>query len=158
VDADVPLKDSGRRHGLTHHPCYTVWWNMMRRCADMENLRYGGRGIRVCERWHTVENFIADMGIPPAASTLERIHGDGNYEKSNCRWATVREQTNNRHTNRRLTFAGETLTVNAWAEKLGLHRRTITTRLDACGWSVEEALTTPKNGKYAKKGVQEVTV
>jgi hypothetical protein len=69
---------------------------MMGRCRDKNNLLYGGRGIKVCERWWVFENFLADMGEPPAGKTLDRIDVDGHYEPSNCRWATPQEQVDNR--------------------------------------------------------------
>lgn len=86
-------------HGLSGHILYKVWSDMMRRCYNPEYknyIDYGGRGITVCERWHSVENFIEDM-YPTFEEglTLDRINVDGNYEQSNCRWATKFLQAQN---------------------------------------------------------------
>jgi hypothetical protein len=78
---------------------YTTWSCMKRRCQSVENSNYrfyGGRGIKVCERWQTFENFLADMGERPAGKTLDRIEVNGNYEPGNCKWSTHSEQVRNR--------------------------------------------------------------
>ncbi len=78
---------------------YKVWSGMMGRCYNPASTRFadwGGRGIIVCERWHTFENFLADMGNRPPGLTIDRIDNDGNYEPSNCKWSTVKEQNSNK--------------------------------------------------------------
>lgn len=81
------------------NPVYAAWTSMRKRCKDLDNPNYGGRGIKVCERWNSFENFYADMGERPGPEySLDRIDNDGSYEPSNCRWATKKEQTTNRRT------------------------------------------------------------
>jgi hypothetical protein len=78
---------------------YMRWWGMRQRCENPNNKafkNYGGRGIKVCDRWHIFENFAADMGNFSGVLQLDRINNDGNYEPANCRWATPTQQANNR--------------------------------------------------------------
>lgn len=78
---------------------YRTWYSMRNRCNNPSNRNYrlyGGRGITVCERWDLFENFLADMGERPEGRSIDRIDPDGNYEPSNCRWATPKEQIHNR--------------------------------------------------------------
>ena len=87
-------------HGLKGHRLYDTWNNMMQRCNNPKNkkyIEYGARGITVCERWHSIENFIDDV-FPTFEEglTLDRINVDGNYEPSNCRWATRNIQARNK--------------------------------------------------------------
>lgn len=106
---------------------------MNRRCNNPNSTRdypdYGGRGIRICERWKSFEIFRADMGERSPGTSLDRIDGNGNYEPTNCRWATPTEQSINRKSTKWITHDGMTLCIKQWAEKLGVHRETVSRRL-----------------------------
>jgi hypothetical protein len=104
---------------------------MRQRCQNPNAIhfdRYGGRGIKVCERWEDFETFAKDMGQRPAGATLERIENDGHYCPSNCRWATRQEQARNRSSNRIISFRGRSQTLAAWSEELGLSKNTVSYR------------------------------
>lgn len=127
-----------------HSPEYSVWATMKQRCENRRSEKYknyGGRGIKVCERWQDFSNFIADMGSRPSPQhTIERIDVDGNYEPGNCCWATQLEQGANRTDNRILTFNGETKHLSAWARELGIDPATLIGRLNSNNWSFEDAM------------------
>lgn len=89
-----------KTHGLAQHPLYNVWDRMVSRCHNQKDQNwknYGGRGIAVCDRWRKVENFIEDVGERPPGMWLDRIDNDGNYEPGNWRWATAKQQQNNKY-------------------------------------------------------------
>src|ERR1700684_2689322 len=120
---------------------------MIRRCCNPKQKhydKYGGRGISVCDHWlASFDNFNADMGARPTLKhTLERVDNDGNYEPGNCKWATKKEQSRNTRTNVNITFNGETMCLSAWAEKVGLDRRTLDYRIRVYKWPLAKALTT----------------
>jgi hypothetical protein len=103
---------------------YRVWQNMKRRCLDKNSpgyKDYGGRGITVCDRWLSFENFFADMGERPKGLTIERIHNNGNYEPVNCKWATYTEQMNNKRNSVILFYKGKKQTVAQWAKELNIN-------------------------------------
>jgi hypothetical protein len=126
----------------TYTRTYAAWNNMHARCynpASEKYADYGRRGITVCERWHSYDAFVDDMGECPEDLTLDRIDNDGNYELGNTRWATRTQQARNKRNSVILTFNGKTQHIADWAEELGLNKYTIKTRLDR-GASVEQAL------------------
>jgi len=87
------------KHGLRKTKEFGIWWQMIQRCRNPNHKafpRYGGRGIRVCDRWQEFTAFLDDMGPKPDGLSLDRIDNNGNYEPSNCQWATSKQQTNNR--------------------------------------------------------------
>lgn len=133
-----------RTHGESHSAEFHCWQGMKTRCTNRRRTaykNYGGRGIKVCERWLYFENFLADMGRRPGhGMTIERINNDGDYEPGNCRWAPRREQNRNSRQNVHLKFMGERKIVAEWSAKTGIKSSTIRARLSA-GWSVREALT-----------------
>lgn len=89
-----------KTHLMSKTPTYQSWNSMIRRCTDVKRTNYrhyGGRGIKVCQRWlDSFENFLADMGVRPPDTSLDRRENDGNYEPGNCKWSTRKEQSNNR--------------------------------------------------------------
>lgn len=104
--------------------------------------RYGGRGIKICDRWqNSFNNFLEDMGPTfKNGLSLDRIDNDGNYEPSNCRWATNKEQQNNKRTNRLITINGITKNLTQWIDETHLKRSTVYMRYYAYKWPVKKAL------------------
>ena len=93
-------KNNGNyKHGMCGTPEYRAWGGMIQRCTNPKDRtfkNYGGRDIQVCDRWRKFTNFFSDMGLRPEGLSIDRINNNGNYEKSNCRWATWIEQNNNK--------------------------------------------------------------
>lgn len=157
----ILLRDarSGRyskKHGLSKTPEFMARSAMIKRCYNpkcKDYKYYGARGIRVCEEWlGSFELFLSDVGFKPSAQhSLDRYpNNNGNYEPGNVRWATKKEQANNRRNNRLITFQGETKTLTEWAEVLGLPAPALSLRIIRMGWSTEEALTLGL-GEYRNK-------
>jgi hypothetical protein len=135
-----------KKHGLSNTVEYRLWVGMITRCTNPKRNKYqdyGGRGIVVCDRWRSsFEDFFSDMGHRPSPRhSIERINNDGNYEPTNCKWATKREQLRNTRRNRILALNGESHPLVVWTERLGVDKNTISRRI-ASGWSLEAALTT----------------
>lgn len=130
-------------HGMTNTPEYRSWTAMRCRCLSEHHEashRYKGRGITICDRWSEFLPFFEDMGNRPEGTTLDRIDNDKGYFKENCRWATMKEQQNNRRGLKLITFKGQTMTIQNWGNTIGMSPNNIASRLRK-GWSVEDALT-----------------
>ncbi len=122
-----------RTHGGYWKRAHSSWTQIKQRCNNPNNPRfadYGGRGIKVCERWEKFETFFADMGERPAGFSIERLDNDKGYEPSNCKWASRSEQNNNRRALKRMSveFNGEVLLTHVLAKRFGLHPSTISNR------------------------------
>lgn len=123
---------------------YYTWKALKDRCYNKNNSRYynyGAKGIKVCDSWlESYDNFLKDMGLPLSANdSIDRINTNGNYEKDNCRWTDSITQANNKTNNRIITYNNESLTLQQWANKVGIKRETIAKRLNS-GCSEEVAL------------------
>ena len=136
------------KHGMTRTRLHTEWKSMKARCYNPNNKRfdrYGGRGITVCPEWRESFEAFRDWALANGYRddlTIEREDTNGNYCPENCRWATQKEQQNNRSNNRLITHNGRTQTVTQWQDETGIKEATIRYRLKK-GWSVEKALTEP---------------
>jgi len=144
-----------KTHGKTKTPEFNAWSNMRKRCKlKMFYKNYGSRGIVVCKRWEkSFENFLLDMGAKPTPKhTLDRINNDGNYEPSNCRWATPKEQQRNNRGNRIVVFNGEKVPLTVVSETTKLSYARLWYRIVKCKWSVEKAISFPAypNGRPPK--------
>lgn len=132
-----------------------IYSMMKQRCynSKMTNFKYyGARGIAVCDEWRNDSQSFYEWAILNGYKeelTLDRIDNSGNYEPSNCRWVTAKEQSNHRSNNIILSFNGENHTISEWSEITGIKQHVIRNRLIR-GWSIENVLTR-KVGKYVHK-------
>lgn len=134
-------------HGLSSSREYKIWQGMLHRCnnssADSYG-HYGGRGIKVCERWQSFELFYEDMGPRPSSShSIDRIDVNGDYEPGNCRWATPKEQARNTRVNYLVEHDGEVKCIADWAEQYGLEASVLYGRLVQRGWTFEKSVNYP---------------
>lgn len=146
-DNNIKLR---RTHGMRNTNIYDRWSGMKSRCLnknDSSYHKYGARGITICDRWLKFENFYVDMG-ESGGLQLERIDNELGYSPSNCKWATAKEQANNRRNSRYLVYNGQTRTISEWADILNTDRGLLKERLKR-GWSVEDAFQIPVR-KYTK--------
>jgi hypothetical protein len=152
------LIDTFTRHGDVESTEYRTWVNIKSRCYNTKNRSYpdyGGRGIRICDRWNDptngYNNFLEDMGRRPLeCDSIDRVDVNGNYTPDNCRWATSEEQSRNKRNSRNITGLGRTQVLSAWAKECNIHPETLRDRLDS-GMTLEEAIRHPKGKDYPRK-------
>ena len=155
--------EKAKTHGMTNTRIYRLYRNIKNRCYNTkkDNYKwYGGQGIKMCDEWRdsfecfykwAKENGYTDN------LTLDRIDSKGNYEPSNCRWITIREQQNNRRDNVIITYKGKTQTLPKWAEEVGINYITLWNRIFKNKWDIEKAFT-EKVGKKTHNGIYKGTL
>lgn len=151
--------DGRVKHGLANKRLYSIWNNIKSRCSnpnDSAFARYGGRGIKVCDRWKSPVKFFTDMEKSYEEhvakhgrnnTAIDRINNNNGYSPENCRWATRSHQQNNKRTNRLVTIKGETMTSVQAAKKFGINPATFSDRINRMGWDDEKAALTPVRPK-----------
>ena len=153
-------KELRTTHGMSYDPLYQTWLGLRTRILTSSHKffkHYGGRGLKMESEW--VDNFpafrewvLGNLGPKPSPEfSLDRVKNHLGYLKGNLRWATQSEQHNNCRTNRVLTFQGITATLKQHCDRLGLKYGTMRARLSEHGWTVDEALSTPTDGKYHRR-------
>lgn len=149
-------KKANTKHGQEGTRLYRIWNGMKDRCTNPNAsgyALYGGRGIKVCDEWSKSFKSFYDWALKSGYQenlTIDRIDVNGNYEPDNCRWATYKEQGNNKRSNRYITVNGETHTVSEWADSLSMKYNTLDERIRK-GWSEEEAVSVPVNGVHGNQ-------
>lgn len=147
------------KHGRTETTEWSAWKSMLERCSNPNHKwfhRYGGRGVKVCDRWADFNAFLADMGEKPQDGvrySLERMNNNRGYEPGNCKWATSTEQNRNRVNVIHITHDGVTLTLPEWSTRTGLHIETIRRRVKQ-GWPTERLFDASMPHNLRTKGFQ----
>lgn len=116
------------KHGKSNSSTYHSWVSMLQRCTNINDPNYeyyGKQGIAVCNEWYSFQKFLLDMGERPDNKTLDRKNCSGNYEPSNCRWATITEQNNNKRTVAVIEHDGRSNTLSGWAKELNIKHDTL---------------------------------
>lgn len=151
-DQNPSRQTAWKTHGMSRTPIYFTWKNMRYRCEDSarpDYYMYGGRGIKVCDRWQKFENFYEDMGDKPKNMSLDRIDNDGNYEPGNVKWRTPQEQSNNTRRNKYYVYKHKVYTVRGLAKLSRLSYTTIYQRIKR-GWGISDTMSVPFG--YSRKG------
>lgn len=136
------------KHGMTGTRIYNIWKDMKKRCyckSRKDYSRYGGRGITVCKEWQEFipfYNWAMNNGYTDNL-TIDRIDVNGNYEPSNCRWVTTKEQANNKRNNHFVAFNGETMTIAQCGKKIGMCENTIRKRIKSEHFTETEVFSKP---------------
>ena len=145
-------------HGMKKTRVYRIWSGMLSRCSNPNTPQYqqyyGGHGITVCDRWKSFDLFFEDMGIPPEKHQIDRKEGSKGYSPDNCRWATSRENNQNRRDNRLLVCDGLSLPLAEWERRLGMSRGLLHARIDKYKWDVDRAIKTPVRIGAYKRGLK----
>lgn len=126
------------KHGYYGTPTYKSWSEMKTRCGNPKRKNY--KNISYCERWEMFKNFLEDMGERPIGTSLDRINPIGNYEPSNCRWATILEQENNRTNNRFFEYKGEKLTLSQISRKYNVSRSNLANKIYIYKMNIKDAM------------------
>lgn len=132
-----------RYSSLRHTKEYSCWLHMLSRCEsekDKDYPNYGGRGIKVCRKWHSFLLFLEDMGICPPGYSIERNNVDGNYEPSNCEWASDETQRNNKRNTHWVTWNSERKSLKQWCDIYGMNYSRTHRRITSFGWSFSRCL------------------
>ena len=143
------IRATQTKHGHNPHGkpsrTYRAWQMMLRRCASThpQHADYHDRGITVFVAWHDFRQFLADMGECPPGMTLDRKNNDQGYTKDNCRWATRRQQANNRRNTPMFTHNGTTKSLSYWAEEYCISYKLLHARIYTRHMTLAEALSTP---------------
>jgi hypothetical protein len=116
-------KESATTHGMDGTPTYRVWISMKGRCSNESHKQYsewGGRGISICKRWQSFDNFFFDMGVKPKGLSIDRVDNNKGYDKSNCRWATPKQQAQNRRVTILVFHKGKSMFIDEFSKCIGL--------------------------------------
>ena len=152
-----------KTHGQSGTPkqrtrAYKAWLYMRDRCKNTKSPKYkyyGGKGVKISNEWQSFENFFRDMGHPKEGMTLDRIDVNGNYEVSNCRWATMMEQGKNKTNNMHLSIGNEKIHLAEAARRFPVKMQTIWARIKKHGWTDRQAVgLDPKPNRNRLKATQ----
>ncbi len=135
-------------------PEYYSWASMLTRCTNPAVIAYqtyGARGVTVCDRWRMFSNFLEDMGKRPPDTSLDRIDNNGGYSKENCRWASRKQQSENRRSTKFFEVNGQRMTLSDLSSQFGIAYNTLHARIVRFKWPIEIALTKkPRISRYTK--------